>query len=66
MLQLSILRAEILSDGGDCEMAEIEAVIEEAAELVEESQPKHPTYYRSYPEPIFCISSLNKTIFYLY
>ncbi|XP_020079652.1 plastid division protein CDP1, chloroplastic [Ananas comosus] len=48
LLQLSILRAEILSDGGDCEMAEIEAVIEEAAELVEESQPKHPSYYSSY------------------
>lgn len=28
------------------EMAEIEAVLEEAAELVDESRPKNPNYYR--------------------
>lgn len=46
LLQLSILRAEVLSNGIDVEMAEIEAVLEEAAELVDESQPKNPNYYR--------------------
>ncbi|KAK4795008.1 hypothetical protein SAY86_013002 [Trapa natans] len=48
LLQLSILRAEILSDGLGTEMAEVEAHIEEAAELVDESQPKNPNYYSSY------------------
>lgn len=46
MLQLSVLRAEILIDGVGQEMAEIEAILEEAAELVDESQLKNPNYYR--------------------
>lgn len=46
LLQLSILKAEILSDGVGAEMAEVEAHLEEAAELVDESQPKNPNYYR--------------------
>nr|GFD31051.1 plastid division protein CDP1, chloroplastic [Tanacetum cinerariifolium] len=45
LLQLSILRADILSDGMGKEMAEIEALVEEAAELVDESHPKNPNYY---------------------
>ncbi|XP_065001138.1 plastid division protein CDP1, chloroplastic-like [Musa acuminata AAA Group] len=48
LIQASILRAEIVSDGGDDEFAEIEAVIEEAAELVDESEPKKPSYYSTY------------------
>ncbi|KAI3866225.1 hypothetical protein MKW92_004036 [Papaver armeniacum] len=48
LLQLSVVRAEILSDGKGEEMAEIEALLEEAAELVDESQPKNPNYYCSY------------------
>lgn len=46
LLKLSILRAEVLSNGIDVEMAEIEAFLEEAAELVDESQPTNPNYYR--------------------
>lgn len=46
LLQLSVIRADILSDGAGTEMAEIEAVLEEAAELVDESQVKNPNYYR--------------------
>lgn len=46
MLQLSVLRADIMSDRVGTEMAEIEALLEEAAELVDESQQKNPTYYR--------------------
>lgn len=46
LLQLSVLRAEILTDGIGQEMAEIEAILEEAAELVDESQLKNPNYYR--------------------
>lgn len=48
LLQLSVLRAETLSDGMGIEMAEIDALLEEAAELVDESQPKNPNYYSSY------------------
>ncbi|XP_078448552.1 plastid division protein [Wolffia australiana] len=48
LLKLSILRADILSDGAGGEVAEIEVVIEEAAELVDESQPKNPNYYSLY------------------
>ncbi|XP_031406118.1 plastid division protein CDP1, chloroplastic isoform X2 [Punica granatum] len=48
LLELSILRAEILSDGLGTEMAEVEALLEEAAELVDETQPKIPNYYSSY------------------
>lgn len=46
LLQLSVLRAEILSDEVGGEIAEIEAVLEEAAELVNESEQKNPSYYR--------------------
>lgn len=46
MLHLTIVHAEILKDGVGGEMADIEVQLEEAAELVDESQPKNPTYYR--------------------
>lgn len=48
LLQLSVIRADILSDSTGIEMAEIEALLEEAAELVDESQPKNPNYYSTY------------------
>ncbi|XP_010940349.1 plastid division protein CDP1, chloroplastic isoform X2 [Elaeis guineensis] len=48
LLDLSILRAEIVSDESGSEIAEIEAVLEEAAELVDESQVKKPSYYSTY------------------
>ncbi|KAL6181340.1 hypothetical protein ACLB2K_047995 [Fragaria x ananassa] len=47
LLQLSVLRAEILSDEVG-ETAEIEALLEEAAELVNESEQKNPSYYSTY------------------
>ena len=46
LLQVTILHADILSDGIVGEMAEIEALIKEAAELVDESQPKNQKYCR--------------------
>lgn len=46
LLQLSIIRADIISDGMGEERAEIEALVEEAAELVDESHQKNPNYYR--------------------
>lgn len=46
LLQLSIIRADILSDERGKEMAEIEALVEEAAELVDDSYQKNPNYYR--------------------
>ncbi|XP_022718471.1 plastid division protein CDP1, chloroplastic-like isoform X2 [Durio zibethinus] len=48
LLQLTILRADILLDINKGETAEIEALLEEAAELVDESQPKNPNYYSTY------------------
>ncbi|KAM0945276.1 putative protein ACCUMULATION AND REPLICATION OF CHLOROPLASTS 6-like, IMS [Dioscorea sansibarensis] len=48
LLQLSIVRADILSDDLGSEMAEIEVVLEEAAELVDESRSKNPNYYSTY------------------
>ncbi|XP_073048682.1 plastid division protein CDP1, chloroplastic-like isoform X1 [Primulina eburnea] len=48
LLQLKVTRADILTDGIGREMAEIEVFLEEAAELVDESQPKNPTYYSPY------------------
>ncbi|GFY95619.1 plastid division protein [Actinidia rufa] len=48
LLQLSVIRAEILSDEIGTEMAEIEVLLEEAAELVDESQLKNPNYYSTY------------------
>ncbi|GER56707.1 paralog of ARC6 [Striga asiatica] len=48
LLQLTILNANILKDAIGNEMAEIEVLLKEAAELVGESQPKNPTYYSPY------------------
>lgn len=49
LLQMSILRADILLDEIGNEMAEIEALLEEAAELVDaKQQPKNPNYYSTY------------------
>ncbi|KAJ6810245.1 plastid division protein CDP1, chloroplastic [Iris pallida] len=48
LLQLSILRADLVLDDVGCEIAEIEAVLEEAAELVDESQPRKPSYHSTY------------------
>nr|DAD33959.1 TPA_asm: hypothetical protein HUJ06_012810 [Nelumbo nucifera] len=48
LLKLSVSQAEIVSNGTSGEIAEIEAMVEEAAELVDESQPKNPTYYSTY------------------
>ncbi|PNT09264.1 hypothetical protein POPTR_012G035900v4 [Populus trichocarpa] len=48
LLQLSILQAHIFSDGYGVEIAEIEALLEEAAELVDESLQKNPNYYSTY------------------
>ncbi|KAL2486329.1 Plastid division protein CDP1 [Abeliophyllum distichum] len=42
----AVLQADIFKDGIGNEMAEIEVLLEEAAELVDESRPKNPTYYR--------------------
>lgn len=47
LLNLEILQAHISTDGSVAgETAEIEALLEEAAELVDESQPKNAKYYR--------------------
>lgn len=47
LLNLDVVRAEIILDeAGAGEAAEIDAVLEEAAELVDDSQPKKPSYYR--------------------
>lgn len=48
LLQLSILQAHIFSDGYGVEIAKIEALLEEAAELVDESLQKNPNYYSTY------------------
>lgn len=48
LLKFSVLRADIVLDELGIEVAEVEAVIEEAAELVIESQPKKPSYYSTY------------------
>ncbi|KAG6752783.1 hypothetical protein POTOM_042821 [Populus tomentosa] len=48
LLQLSILQAHIFSDGYGVEIAKIEALLEEAAELVDESLQKNPSYYSTY------------------
>ncbi|KAK7314760.1 hypothetical protein VNO77_33288 [Canavalia gladiata] len=48
LLKLSVLRADILSDGNGADMAEIEALLEEAAELIDGSQQKNPNYYSAY------------------
>ncbi|VFQ62041.1 unnamed protein product [Cuscuta campestris] len=48
LLKLSVLRADILTDKTGKEIAEIEALLEEAAELVDESSLTNPNYYSSY------------------
>ncbi|KAL1541930.1 plastid division protein CDP1, chloroplastic-like isoform X1 [Salvia divinorum] len=48
LLHLTVEHAEILKDRADEEMADIEVHLEEAAELVDESLPKNPTYYSPY------------------
>ncbi|KAL6524604.1 hypothetical protein OROHE_016275 [Orobanche hederae] len=48
LLQLTILHANILKDAIGRELAEIEVLLEEAAELVDESQPKKSTYFGPY------------------
>ncbi|KAL1202838.1 Plastid division protein CDP1 [Cardamine amara subsp. amara] len=48
LLHLEILQAHIFQDGIAGETAEIEALLEEAAELVDESQPKNAKYYSTY------------------
>ncbi|MCI16255.1 plastid division protein CDP1 chloroplastic-like, partial [Trifolium medium] len=48
LLKLSVLRADILSDGNGSDIVEIEALLEEAAELVDNSQQKNPNYYSTY------------------
>ncbi|XP_050218216.1 plastid division protein CDP1, chloroplastic [Mercurialis annua] len=48
LLQLSVLQAYISSDGYGAEMAEMEVILEEAAELVDESENKNPNYYSIY------------------
>ncbi|PAN40738.1 hypothetical protein PAHAL_7G336800 [Panicum hallii] len=49
LLNLSVVRAEIILDEvGAGEAAEIDAVLEEAAELVDDSKPKKPSYYSTY------------------
>ncbi|KAL8233200.1 hypothetical protein R6Q57_002978 [Mikania cordata] len=48
LLQLSIIQVNILSDERGKEMAEIEALVEEAAELVNDSSQKNPNYYSTY------------------
>ncbi|KAG2575676.1 hypothetical protein PVAP13_7KG376000 [Panicum virgatum] len=48
LLNLNVLRAEIILDEGAGEAAEIDVVLEEAAELVDDSQPKKPSYYSTY------------------
>lgn len=48
LLQVTILRADILSDGTSGETGEIEALLEEAAELVDETQLTNPNYYSTY------------------
>ncbi|CAI0548812.1 unnamed protein product [Linum tenue] len=49
LLDLSIVKADVVSDGFGMETAEIEALLEEAAELVDESQQKkNPNYHSKY------------------
>ncbi|XP_010507485.1 PREDICTED: plastid division protein CDP1, chloroplastic-like [Camelina sativa] len=48
LLHLEILQAHMFEDGIVGETAEIEALLEEAAELVDESQPKNAKYYSTY------------------
>ncbi|KAG9441951.1 hypothetical protein H6P81_017805 [Aristolochia fimbriata] len=48
LLSLTVVRAEVISDAKSGEMAEIEALVEEAAELVDESRTKNPNYYSTY------------------
>jgi ARC6-like, IMS domain len=46
LIRVSVLRAEITSGDIGPEIAEIDALLEEAAELIDESQQDKPSYYR--------------------
>ncbi|XP_054819249.1 plastid division protein CDP1, chloroplastic isoform X1 [Prosopis cineraria] len=48
LLKVSVLRADILSDWNGAEVATIESLLEEAAELVDASQEDNPNYYSTY------------------
>ncbi|XP_023523807.1 plastid division protein CDP1, chloroplastic-like [Cucurbita pepo subsp. pepo] len=48
LLQSSVLRAQPLSDKFGATTLEIEVHLEEAAELVNEAEPKNPNYYSNY------------------
>ncbi|KAJ9145728.1 hypothetical protein P3X46_028074 [Hevea brasiliensis] len=48
LLKLAVLQADTLLDEYGVEMAEIEALLEEAAQLVDEFQEKNPNYYSIY------------------
>ncbi|KAF7820304.1 plastid division protein CDP1, chloroplastic-like [Senna tora] len=48
LLKVSVLRADILSNENGAEMAEIETLLEEAAELVDGSPQNNPNYYSTY------------------
>ncbi|XP_021761528.1 plastid division protein CDP1, chloroplastic-like [Chenopodium quinoa] len=48
LLQLSVLRADTFSDATGTETAEIDVLLEEAAELIEENQQRNPNYYSTY------------------
>ncbi|KMS96015.1 hypothetical protein BVRB_002740 [Beta vulgaris subsp. vulgaris] len=48
LLQLSVLRADIFSDTTGAETAEIDILLEEAAELIDENRQKNPNYYSTY------------------
>ncbi|KNA09829.1 hypothetical protein SOVF_149940 [Spinacia oleracea] len=48
LLQLSVLRADVFLDATGTETAEIDVLLEEAAELIDENQQKNPNYYSTY------------------
>ncbi|KAL9243286.1 hypothetical protein vseg_017191 [Gypsophila vaccaria] len=48
MLQLAVLRADMVSNSNGPEIAEIEVLLEEAAELVDGNEQKNPNYYSTY------------------
>ncbi|KAI3739151.1 hypothetical protein L2E82_29548 [Cichorium intybus] len=47
-VRLTVHREDVLSDVTGKEMAEIEALVEEAAEVVDTSHQKNPNYYSTY------------------
>lgn len=48
LLQLSVIRADIFSDDAGPETAEIDVLLEEAAELIDDNREKNPNYYSTY------------------